>query len=303
MSITRREFVLTAAALATAPTLAFGAAETMVASPRQRLDFNLDWRFKRDDIAGAEASTFDDAAWDSVATPHSFNDVDSFRVIIAHSGGDRGMYKGIAWYRKHFTPPVVPAGGKLFLEFEGMRQAGDIYLNGKAIGLYENGVTPYGIDVTAAIVAGKPNVLAVKVDNRTTYAERATGTTFQWNTNDFNPDHGGINRRVWMHVTGPILQTLPLFYGLETQGVYIHAENHDIAKRTADLTVDSEVLNGSGDRATVELSAIVLDASGNVVATLEPNSVDMVKGEKTVVSVSGRPIECGLLEPGAALSL
>ena len=26
-----------------------------------------------------------------------------------------------------------------------MRQAGDIYLNGKQVGLYENGVTAYGI--------------------------------------------------------------------------------------------------------------------------------------------------------------
>jgi len=25
---------------------------------------------------------------------------------------------------------------------------------------------------------------------------------FQWNANDFNPDFGGINRHVWLHVTG-----------------------------------------------------------------------------------------------------
>ena len=61
------------------------------------------------------------------------------------------------------------SGHKVFLEFEGMRQAGDIYLNGKQVGLYENGVTAYGIDITDALQFGaKENVLAVKVDNTTT---------------------------------------------------------------------------------------------------------------------------------------
>jgi beta-galactosidase len=287
-SITRRSFVGAAAAFATLPRLAYGDPPAVPASPRQRIDFNLDWLFVREDVPGAEAPGFDDSKWADIATPHSFNDVDSFRTLISHGGGDRGTYKGLAWYRKHFTPPMLPAGGKLFLEFEGMRQAGDIYLNGKAVGLYENGITPYGIDITGSVVPGKANVLAVKVDNRTTYAERATGTTFQWNANDFNPDHGGINRRVFLYVTGPIFQTLPLYYGLETQGVYIHAANHDMVKRTADVTVDSEVSNSSGDRATVELSAVILNPRGQPIASLDGNTVDMVAGEKTVISTSGR---------------
>ena len=89
-----------------------------------------------------------------------------------------------------------------------MRQAGDIYLNGKQIGLYENGVNPYGIDITAALNPGD-NVLAVKVDNTAAYKERATQTAFEWNSNDFNPNHGGINRSVWLHVVGSIHHTIP----------------------------------------------------------------------------------------------
>ena len=138
------------------------------------LNFNLDWRFIRQDVPGAEAPAFDDAAWDSVATPHSFNDVDSFRKLIVHSGGDTGTYKGLSWYRKHFRLPVLAAGHRDFIEFEGMRQAGDIFLNGHPVGLYENGVTAYGIDITDALLAaGQENVLAVKVDNSGNYRERA----------------------------------------------------------------------------------------------------------------------------------
>jgi beta-galactosidase len=259
------------------------------ASPRAKLNFNLNWKFIREDVPGAEAPSFDDSGWTTVSTPHTFNDVDSFRQIISHSGGDRGTYKGVVWYRKHFKLPKEFAGDKLFLEFEGMRQAGDVFLNGKQIGLYENGVTAYGVDISGAVhFGGEDNVLAVKVDNRTTYAERATNTPFRWNANDFNPDYGGINRHVWLHVTGRIYQTLPLFYGLEDTGVYVHAGNFNIARKSADVTVESEVRNASGDRATVELSGVIVDGSGQVRASFEGSSVDMVDGEETVLTTTAR---------------
>jgi beta-galactosidase len=126
--------------------------------------------------------------------------------------------------------PASAAGGKVFIEFEGMRQAGDIYLNGLPYGLYENGVNGYGIDITSGVHFGdQENVIAVRVDNTTNYKERATNTSYRWNANDFNPDFGGINRRVWLHVTGPIYQTLPIYYGLGTTGTYIYCTDYNIA--------------------------------------------------------------------------
>ena len=257
-------------------------------SPRAKLNFDLNWKFIRDDVPGAEAPSFDDSAWTTISTPHTFNDVDSFRQIISHSGGDRGTYKGLAWYRKHFKLPARLAGDRIFLEFEGMRQAGDIFLNGKQVGLYENGVTAYGLDLSGAVHFGnEENVLAVKLDNRTTYTERSSNTPFEWNANDFNPDHGGINRHVWLHVTGKVYQTLPLYYGLESTGVYVHAANFNIAGKSAGVTVESEVRNASGDRATVELSAVIVDRKGQVRARFDGNSVDMVDGEKSVLTAEG----------------
>jgi beta-galactosidase len=297
--VSRREF-LGAAAIAAAglPVLfrpaypAFatgqGPAYTRPVSPRATLNFNLDWKFLREDAPGAEVTAFDDSQWATVSLPHTFNDVDSFRQLISHGGGDRGTYKGLSWYRKHFRLPADLSGHKIFLEFEGMRQAGDIFLNGKQIGLYENGITAYGLDISdAAHFGAEENVLAVKVDNRTTYTERATGTTFEWNANDFNPDYGGINRHVWLHVTGKIYQTLPLYYGLESTGVYVHAANFDISQRAAEVTVESEVRNASGDRATVELLAVIVDHNGQVRAQLNGTPVDMVDGERTVLTAVG----------------
>src|SRR5664280_1594201 len=235
-------------------------------SPRAKLNFDLNWKFVREEAPGAEAPGFDDSVWTTVSTPHTFNDVDSFRQIIDHSGGDRGTYKGLSWYRKHFKLPADAAGSKVFIEFEGMRQAGDIYFNGKPFGLYENGITGYGVDITSAVLYGdQDNVLAVQVDNRGNYKERATDTTYRWNSNDFNPNHGGINRRVWLHVTGKIYQTLPLYYGLKTTGTYIYCNNYNVAGRTCDVTVESQVHNATADRriprANVALTGVVVDLS------------------------------------------
>ena len=309
--LTRRKFLGTAtvAALGLPVVLrsgypAFAASTGYVppVSPREKLNFNIGWQFIRQDVDGAQAPGFDDSKWSTVSTPHSFNDVDSFRKIIVHSGGDVGTYKGLSWYRKQFKLPAETSGRRVFIEFEGMRQAGDIYLNGKQVGLYENGINAYGIDITDALApAGQENVLAVKVDNTTSYKERAfcaanpknaDGTDcvpvgFEWNANDFNPDHGGINRSVWLHVTGKIYQTLPLFYGLESQGVYVHAANFNIAKKTADVTVDAEVHNGSGDRATVALSVAIVDHLGKIHAEFDGDPVDMVDDEKSVISAAG----------------
>jgi len=297
-TISRRDFLGTAAATATLPVLLGTSRAAFALTPaapyippqseRARLNLNLNWKFLRDDVAGAEAQALDDSQWATISTPHSFNDVDSFRKIISHSGGDLGTYKGLSWYRKHFKLPASYSGRKIFIEFEGMRQAGDIFLNGKPVGLYENGITAFGVDISGAVNFGsQENVLAVKVDNRTTYKERATGVNFEWNANDFNPDHGGINRHVWLHVTGKIHQTLPLYAGLETTGIYAHAANFDFAKRSADVTVDSEVRNSSGDRATVMLSVVVADPAGVVHAQFDGESVDMVDGEKTVLTATG----------------
>ena len=257
-------------------------------SPRATFNFNLDWKFMREDVTDGEAPGLDDSAWATVSTPHTVNDVDSFRKIISHSGGDVGTYKGLAWYRKHFRLLPGLAGRRVFLEFEGMRQAGDIFLNGKEIGLYENGITAYGVDITEAVrMDEQENVLAVKVDNRTNYTERATGTTFEWNANDFNPDFGGINRHVWLHVTGAIYQTLPLYDGLKSTGVYVHAANFDIAGRTAEVTVESQVHNASNAPVTVSLSAAIVDAEGRVRAELHGESAGVADGSKTVLRVTG----------------
>ena len=59
------------------------------------------------------------------------------------------------------------------------------------------------------------------------------------------------------------------------------------AKKTADITVEAEIHNASGDRATVGLSVAIVDHAGRVRATFDGDPVDMVDGEKSVQTATG----------------
>jgi beta-galactosidase len=258
-------------------------------SPRAVYNFNPAWKFIFGDSIGAEKPAFDDTKWSSVSLPHTWNDTDTYRAYISHGGGDQSQKLfGIGWYRKHFKLPASADGQKVFLQFDGMRQAGRFFLNGQSIGKLENGITAVGFDVTAFVqYGGKENVIAVKVDNSPGYKEEATGTAFQWNTKDFNPNFGGLNRNASLIVTSKIYQTLPLYNNLKTTGVYVYPESIDLIKKTADIKVEAEVMNETGDYASISFSAIITDDAGNIKATLEGNTSDLVAGQSEIFTAAG----------------
>jgi beta-galactosidase len=230
-------------------------------------DYSMDvgWQFNRSDVTGAQATTFADtgAGWSQVSTPHTYNDVDSFRVLINHSGGDHGMYGGPAWYRKHFKVPAALAGNKFIVEFERIRESATFYINGTQVGTFTDGVSATGIDITGKVTAdgSTDNVLAVRVDN--------SGGGNYWNSNATYPDFGGLVGHVWLHAPRKIYQTYPLYQNLKTSGIYIYGTAYtSITNNTAQgdtgnltLNVESEVDNESGSAATATLNVKVVDAA------------------------------------------
>lgn len=127
------------------------------ASRRAKYNFNPGWKLFVGDPEGAEAPGFDDSAWRDVTLPRAWNEDDAFRKDI------KDLSTGVAWYRKRFRLPAGSAGGKVFLEFEGIRQAGEFYVNGKHVGRHENGVTAFGFDVTDFVLpAPQENVIAAR---------------------------------------------------------------------------------------------------------------------------------------------
>ena len=175
------------------------------------------------------------------------------------------------------------------MEFEGLKQAGCFWVNGKFVGKYENGITPLGLDLTSFVNFGdQENIIAVKVDNSNNYKEEATGTTYQWMTRDFNPNYGGLNHDIWLHLTGKIYQTLPLHENLKTTGIYIYGANFDIKNKTCDVNIESQVRNESGDQQSIILSAVVVDADGKVCAKFSSDALDLVSGGTEIFSANGK---------------
>jgi beta-galactosidase len=258
-------------------------------SPHADYDFNPGWKFIRKDVAGAEQTSFDDSKWATVSAPHTYNDVDSYTDFISHSGGDRRAWSGIAWYRKHFKLPAAAKDEKVFLEFEGLKQAGRFWVNGKFAGKFENGITACGLDLTGLVnFGGADNVIAVKVDNSNDYQEEATGVGYEWMGRAFNPNYGGLNHDIVLHLTGKVYQTLPLYENLKTTGIYVYPSNFSISNQTCDVNLESQVKNESGDQQSITLAAVVVDADGKVCAQFQSDALDLVSGETEIFSASGK---------------
>ena len=255
-------------------------------NPRQRFNFNQQWLLQVGDAKGAEAFGYDDAAWKKVSLPHAFNEDEAFKVGIAQ------MTDTVAWYRKHFRLPASAKGRKVFIEFEGVRQGADFYINGKHIGLHENGVMAVGFDLTPYVKFNGENVIAVRTDNDWRYKERATGSGFQWNDRNFNANYGGIPKNVWLHITDKVYQTLPLYSNLKTTGVYVYASDIKVKSKEVVVHAESQVKNESGKAAKVGYSVEILDYDGKQVAsfqggevTVKPNETAMLKASSPLSDV------------------
>ncbi|WP_211116767.1 RICIN domain-containing protein [Glycomyces buryatensis] len=273
-----------AGALATGTTTLLEASPAHAATPSGRTVYSLnpDWRFIQDNVSGAQSFGFDDSGWDDVSVPHTYNDVDSFDDYIT-SSGESAVAMQVTWYRKHFTMPEEHRGQKVLLEFEGVRQAATVYVNGADVGLYENGVAPFGFDITDQIRFGAENVIAVKADNTKWRPEESSNMPFQWDSRDFNPEYGGLTRNVRMYVVPATYFTLPLYNGLRTVGTYVYANAFNISGATATINVEPQIRNELNSSRTLSLSAKVIEPDGTVRATIAGPSVTLAGGETRIV--------------------
>jgi beta-galactosidase len=252
-----------------------------LSAQRVKYNFNSNWKVYVGDAKGADETSFNDASWKPVTLPYAWNEDEAFKKDIAD------LSTGIAWYRKHFKIPAAHKDQKVFLEFEGIRQAGDFYLNGKHIGLHENGVTAFGFDVTSEVKFGEEeNIIAVRIDNDWNYKEKATNTKYQWEDKNFNANYGGISKNVFLHVTPKVYQTLPLLTNLGTTGVYIYGDNYDIKNKSATIHAEGQVKNESDQPQTVVYEVVVTDLNGKLLKTFVGDKATIAPKETKILKAS-----------------
>jgi beta-galactosidase len=241
---------------------------------RVTYNFNPGWKLFVGDAADAASPGFNDKDWKEITLPHAWNEDEAFRKSI------EDLPTGIAWYRKHFKIRPSDAGKKIFLEFEGVRQAGEFYLNGKFIGLHENGITAFGFDITDVLKPqGEENVLAVRIDNAWNYKEKATNSGYQWNDKNFNANYGGLSKNARLHATGKLYQTLPLYTSLKTTGNYIYAQDFDIPGKSATIVAQSEIKNEDSTVQSFQYEVEIRDADNKVIKTFSAPTSSIKPGE------------------------
>ncbi|HWR51814.1 MAG TPA: Ig-like domain-containing protein [Bryobacteraceae bacterium] len=107
-------------------------------------------------------------------------------------------YHGVAWYWREFTATTHPhPGGRYLLRFGAVNYKADVWLNGTYLGGDEGGEMPFEFDVTAAVRAGAPQQLAVRVLDPL-YDRRIDGMTKYETPRRGGPaiQHGGIEDSV-----------------------------------------------------------------------------------------------------------
>ena len=129
---------------------------------RIREPFDFGWKFLKGDSPGAQQPEFSDSAWRSVDLPHDWSIEGPFSEQEKAQGS---LPTGIGWYRKRFRLPESYKDRTVVIEFDGIYQNSEVWINGQYLGKRPNGYVAFSYDLSPHLSAGRDNVIAVKVDN------------------------------------------------------------------------------------------------------------------------------------------
>ena len=240
MTMTRLALVL----LLSCTVAGLGVTQDGAQPSRQRLLMDYGWTFTTGDPAGADAPAFDDSGWRAVDLPHDWSIEGPYDQYAPTSGRGGYLPTGVGWYRRTFTLPAG-ARGRVTIEFDGIYQNSDVWINGYHLGNRPNGYVSFHYDVTPHLRDGE-NIVAVRVDN-----------SHQPNSRWYSGS--GIYRHVWLTLTDPL--------HVDHWGTYVTTP--DVGTAAATVAVRTRVVNDGTSERRGKLGLAILDASGTEVARAE----------------------------------
>ncbi len=218
--------------------------------------FNRDWKFVLGDVPEAAAPDFNDGAWEHIGLPHSFS-IPYFE--------SKQFYMGYGWYRKAFVLEEADQGKDISLDFDGVFQEAEVYVNGHLAGRHVGGYTGFTVPVSPFVRAGG-NVVAVRVNNlwRADVAPRAGEHVFS----------GGIYRNVRLTVRNPLHVA---WAGLAVSTPDLATTDGQSSTVKVGLTLE----NTSRQDETVDVRLLVMDAQGKCRAKVR-RRMTLPAGRQTV---------------------
>lgn len=206
---------------------------------RTVLPWDADWRFSKSDSAMAMAPKFDDTSWRVVRVPHDWSQEEPFSPD--YGSGNGFAAGGIAWYRKHFTVDDSVRSQRVSVEFDGVYDHAEIWLNGHFVGGRPYGYSSFSCDLTRYLIPGADNVLAVRVDH-SRYADS------RWYTGS------GIYRHVRLVFTDPL--------HVAQWGTYVTTPQ--VSTEAAQVQIETDIVNDTTGHRAFTLDLEVIDPAGHV---------------------------------------
>jgi beta-galactosidase len=232
---------------------------------RQGIPFNQGWKFHFGEAAGAEAVGFDDRKWENVQLPHTWNGMKVFDLRNVRDTLDvtEMFQRGTGWYRKTFSLPPQVGRDKYFrLNFLAANQVAEVWLNGKYLGKHVGGYNDFHFGLNEHLWFDKPNLLAVKVDNRFDF-------DLLPHTADYN-FQGGIYREVELQVWHPCF----------VKDVWIKPKN--VSFKKADVEIATTFNNKTKSAQKVKVVTNLINPYREIARSLIMEAT-LPAGEKTTV--------------------
>jgi beta-galactosidase len=211
----------------------------------RKTDFDANWRFHLGDAPQAKETDFADNSWRRLNLPHDWSIEGTFSKENPSGVGGGALPGGIGWYRKTFTLPEEDKNKSVFIDFDGVYENSDVWINGHLLGNRPYGYSSFRYEMTPYLNYGnKENVIAVRVDN-------SKQPNSRWYSGS------GIYRNVWLITTNKI--------HVDHWGTFISTPQ--VNNKEAIVSVETTVRNEMAALAPVTLKTILYDKNGKEVAT------------------------------------
>lgn len=132
---------------------------------RTVVDFNNGWEFFLGNDSLAGNVNYNDSKWRALNLPHDWSIESNFISTAPATNQGGSLPGGIGWYRKTFSVPAESENKITTIVFDGVYKNSEVWINGHYLGKRPYGYVSFSYDLTAYLNVGKPNVIAVKVDN------------------------------------------------------------------------------------------------------------------------------------------
>ena len=244
---TRRDFLGDAAKAGVASALKLDISPlpkpAIAGSSTSKIEFRQSMEVLQGDLEGAQSPDFQDGSWRTLDLPHDWSIEGPVSEAAPGAGTVAYLPTGIGWYRKQFTLPATTRGKRVLLQFDGVYQRSEVWINGTSLGMRPYGFITFSYDLTPHLnPAGRPNHVAVRVDN-------SLQPNCRWYTGS------GIYRHTWLIITDPI--------HIAQWGTFVRTPS--ISPQSAYVEITTRVMN-EGDRdAACDLTVEILDQKGTVV--------------------------------------